>query len=481
MNNNNNRITYRFNQESKVPVRKTGHNEERPKSEGRDAGTEANSNVIPLYNRTGAGFASSEITPWNSPFQDDATALEELIRNTDREVSGRQTEAGDKRTSADGPRSQPSRKREDERKSLISAPIEWEIPEAHGAKETPPRVPGTGKGRADEERNGENDFLSDADETKGYDEFDWGLELVGRTAKPVYARYNNPSSPSWMKVFLTVAGALATGALFGYLLLSFFTGTPTWPNPAEESPSVQGAAGAKQPSTSDSVPSAPANGQAAEGGAPAPAAAVDMPEQTYYLLQYGVFGSAEGRDAALAELEAKGVAGAALSSAEDYRVYAGMSANRDDAAALKEQFGGGVELYVKELKIGAVKQLPFGGSGEELQRFLEQTNGLVAMLLKLANAQLEQAAPSSFSGNSSQAWRQAAKDWSAAADAVKGGLKDENSQQSFAKLAASVQSAIGQFEGYESNPSRVYLWKAQSSLMDAVFAQKSWFESINAL
>ncbi|MFD1957662.1 SPOR domain-containing protein [Paenibacillus thailandensis] len=476
--NNKTRITYRFDPESKTAVRKAERDQaiQEQASGRKEAGQAERGKVIPLHNHVNPGeWTHSEITPWNSPFQDDPSALEELIRSADRKA--RRRDESDAELYADGRNGAGSRDIRDTKGdsgSKTSGPIEWSFPPGQGAKGNAPRVPGTGE---------------DAESRLEYYSGDWGAVYMDPpgddpdeeshdiySSKPIVARYvRSSASPSWMKVFVTVAGALATGALFGYLLLSFFTGTAAWPGTAEgggngDVPAITGNTG--EPGAS---PSAAAGGSV-KAGADSPLAAVNIPEQTYYLLQYGVFGSAEGRDAALGELAAKGVSGAAISTSQDYRVYAAMAADREEAEALKKQFGGSIDLYVKTFTVGAVDQLPFAGSGEELHRFVERTNGLQAMLLGLVNVQLERESPVPFSESASAAWRQAAEQWNASSEAVKDGFADEASRKAYERLSGAVKSAIEAVDGYEGNPSRVYLWKAQTALMEAAIAQKNWFE-----
>lgn len=495
MNNNNNRITYRFDGNGKAAVRSLAQEREQESAreqadQGRrhdysaervqepaafslPGGTGAEgaqavvkSKVVPLYNRLNSS-AEAEITPWNSPFQDDVTALEELIRNTENH----------KPSSADS--HMPDHSRPGRNAARMPDGKEQRVPKGGRSFRGQEGLSRAAVGRQGYTEYGDYNGYGDMQGRAGlYSSDETDVDDEEYPGNAVYARYKQAAgSPSWPKVFMTVAGALATGALFGYLLLAFFTGSPSWPGTAGEgtetgTQGVSASTGGKEAAHAQASTSAAQS----EASGSVPAVAVELPEQKYYLLQYGVFGSEEGRDAALAELASKGVAGAALSSAQDYRVYAGMAADKEEASLLKSQFGDGIDLYVKTFSLSYPSQMPYAGTQETLQSFLTHTSDLVPMLLGLVNVQLEQASPSAFSDNASAAWQQAAGEWATSADAAKSGFADDASLAAFEGLTGSVQSAIQSLAGFEQNPSRAYLWQAQSALMEAVIAQKNWIE-----
>ncbi|QAY65158.1 hypothetical protein [Paenibacillus protaetiae] len=519
--NNNNRITYRFDHTGQASDRETKLIERQPEAALTEVKAKAKasdneketakpaapqkSNVVPLYHTASGSHSLSGASPWNSPFQDDVSALEQLIRETGQRKSAAKAGAhqpekamaadygGEKDgTLLDWNLEDNSKWKAQDRGSYerTASGSYSQQQDAAAVASVPAPVPSRHH-RPVAAAEAEGHFEGYDRQGPLLDEEMMRSEYDGRDGeRPFYIRYESPAaSPSWLKVFVTVAGALATGALFGYLLLSFFTGS--WSDSGHDTPVKQGevtspAGDAGKDTAGDGA--APVAGGAngtdeAAGGAAGelPMAAVNIPDTAYYLLQYGVFGSTDGRDAALAELAAKGVASAAWSSGQDYRVYAGMSPSSDDAALLKGQFNGSMDLYAKKFDLSAPSQIPFEGKAEQAQQFFVQTGTLIPMMLGMVNAQLEQPAPSPFSPADSAAWQNAFQQWSDSAAAAKAGFADKEGSASYAELTQALQAAADSFSNYEKNTSRAHLWKAQSALMKAVIAQKNWFEAIIAL
>lgn len=461
--NQKNRITYRFDRAGNAISENSRNVEHIQEPEAQkspaealnktDAVKPAKPNVIPLY--PGSDRQSlQEIGPWDSPFQEDIGALEQLIRETDAEPATPRPDKG-------GSRKQKNKKTA--RVNISAAPSdeqpEFDITDDVVDEPVPPAV-----------------TVPEIDEELLFDEA--GLR------RGQYTRINrSPKGPSWFNVFLSVTGALATGALFGYLLLSLFTGASLWPDgdatgqepqPAATSPSVQNPAG-------DVDGQANGGSNAGDSGKePQATAALSGLDQTYYMLQFGVFSNTAGMDAALAQLTGKGLAAAALTGENDYRVYAGMASDRDKAQTVRTQLQD-LQLYIKEVSLSAPEAIPYNGKGEEAQAFFTQTKDLVRMLDELALAQLEQASLSPLGQSAAEAWQAEFAKWTESADALRIGITDKEGKAFSEPLIQSVQAAAKAMQDYDKKPSRAQLWSVQTSLMEAVLTQKEWFETISAL
>ncbi|MFS0727358.1 SPOR domain-containing protein [Paenibacillus sp. 1P07SE] len=376
-----------------------------------------------------------DLSPWVSPFQDDAYALEKLIRESEP---------------ASVPYAAPEGRE-------YAAPAQRQ----HAAlAQRQPVLPAAGSASSSYIDLGE-DVHPPLPESRPR------LE-TGLGEKPIIRRH--PVGPSWLKVFAAVAGAIATGALFGYMVLSLFSGTPDLPGAEGEVPT----AGTQQEQIQqqETDPAVlPASGESE-------LAAAHVPSGTYYLLQYGVFSNEEGMAAALAELRQKGLAGAA-SATDGYRVFAGMGTSRNSAVLLSEQLGGS-EVYLKEMLVPEVSRLPFAGEVREAELFFEQTGDLIRLLNDLTLTLLRQEQPQRLQARDAEVWRAAHQQWTATAAAVSDGW-DASARDTAEGIVTKLQTAAVSLDEYDKNPSRAHLWTAQSAMMEAVILQKDWLAQIDAL
>lgn len=468
--NQKNRITYRFDRNGQsIPEesRKVDIKQETATNSvsshitaNNNAAKPAKLNVIPLYPANDQ-HAISEISPWNSPFQEDIGALEQLIRKTDTEpVPSLPPQVGPQKVKLE------SQKR-----------TEAETPQINTDKRESSKT---------DYFIAENEFEPiNADKIEMYD---------SRTNSHYTSRVKRVTGgPSWFNVFLSVAGALATGALFGYLLLSLFTGTTIWPGGSSDnmnSETVSGSTsstnntttGANSNANQDDTVTPPENGtnSNSETNPDVPIVSLTGFNRTYYMLQFGVFSNTEGRDAALDQLAEKGLAAAAMTGKNDYRVYAGVAADRTKAQTLRAQLPE-LELYVKEVTLAVPDKIPFSGDGAAAQAFFEQTSDLVQMLDELALAQLEQPALSQLSKTAADAWQSEHQKWTESAVKMRNGTTDAASKKYLDTVILSINTAAKSMLEYDKKPSRAHLWSTQSETMKAVITQKEWFESISAL
>lgn len=472
--NSKNRITYRFDRTGQTinDVSKEAESQQRTASNTVSSQTtartnsnkQAKMNVVPLYS-TNDQHVISEINPWNSPFQEDIGALEQLIRNADTKP--------EPLTPAPAQSFSPKERMEKPKSSIAEAP-----PVVVKEREASSRVQHI-------EIEDEEPEIAETDELE-YD------DLRRQTFRP--SRIKRTSrGPSWFNVFLSVAGALATGALFGYLLLSLFTGATIWPGGSSDQLDSQQATGnaitdvpagtnSNSNKTEEDVNTLPANetSDKPSNTANIPMISLTGLDQSYYFLQFGVFSNTEGRDAALGQLADQGLAAAAMTTADDYRVYAGMAGDRDKAALIKAQLPG-LDLYVKEMTIAAPEQIPFSGDAATAQAFFEKTSSFVQMLDELASAQLEQPSLSSLSESAADAWQKEHQEWTESAAKMRTGTTDTSGKAFLDNIILSINSAAKSLLEYDKKPSRAHLWSTQSAVMEAIITQKQWFETNSAL
>jgi len=444
-----NRITYRFDQSGRT---QTSRSELQQPSSKNKVSDSASDKVVPLH-RNDDSMIMQELNPWHSPFQDDISALEELIRDTDSTSS----KQGKQHRSEEYTHSRIKENQPAELSSLFSEPaVEDELPDLIDADYSLPELD-------------QNELLIEED-----------VESE-RSFQQVYRRKSK--SPSWLNVGLTVAGALATGALFGYILLALFTGSTFKNNDVANIDSV--------PASGSDIVTVPSgentNAALGEDQSSLPAAGADTTinltglEQTYYFVQYGVFSNTEGRDAALAQLSSKGAAAASMKTEQGYRVYAGVAGDRNRAKLITNQLTD-LELYIKEITVPAPQSLPFSGDEKEAQQFFEQTAELVETLDNLALAQLEQSTLSSLSTAAAEAWQLKYERWGETADHLLQAMsKDDTGYERLESIMASIDGAAKALTEYNNRPSLDSLWSSQTALMEAILIQKEWFETISAL
>ncbi|SDX40477.1 SPOR domain-containing protein [Paenibacillus sp. CF384] len=468
------RITYRFDRQS-------GAREEQKPEQKQELRNSAN--VIPFFQEE-MKF-TSEIGSWNSPFQNDAHALEQLIRDADGQHTRKPaTNEPVRAKKNDHPLYDAAQEQlppHFEQSETILLGDEYEEPRKR--VQAKPNVidmyPILGEEVEESERR--------RSELQSHARTSLGSYMNGSNQRPT-------KGPSWFKVFASVTGAIATGALFGYFVLAMFTGNGSFGSESsvnQPGASVSGAItdGAGTTNQSDSAASGGKVNESSSSGAANSSSAADngngstaaqslikvnIPESSYYMLQYGVFSNKEGLSAAVDELAAKGLAAAPLTTQEDYRVYVGMSPDRDEAQMLGHLLTN-MDVYVKQIDLPAVSSIAFKGEASAVEGFFEQTSELIASLDRLTVERL--------SGGADDAgdWKELHQQWITSANALAAGLTDKVNKSSLQKLTQLINSAAVAAEEYTKKPSDAYLWDMQASLMKAVFAEKAWFESMDAL
>lgn len=415
----NNRITYRFDRQGRqVTDREVNMLPAKEKNRKH----ETLEKVVPLYPDHAANVID-ELHPWDSAYQQDVGALEELIRS-------------------------------------------------------------------------ESDYPSEklaGSSEESSEEAEWD-----RIASSDGAAYRSRSNgPSWFHVFLSVAGALATGALFGYIVLSLLTGGLIW-NGGDNRDSSASDSNRESVSLDELIRLPMTESAGNEGGqslhsdkpgnngpdnsVPALSVNISGTRHSFTMLQYGVFSGTEGRDDAILQLADKGLPHSSSSSAngKSYPVYAGIAISQAQASTLAGQMTG-LELYKKELVLQSPDRFIFGGEEKEARLFFEKTNELLSSWSTLMIAQLEQPSLSPLGGAASKAWQESYKEWLETASIMKNGLMEDKGLSYMTRLTDAFGSISQLMLAYDKDPSKAALWKAQTGLMEAVLAQKEWFETMSAL
>jgi stage II sporulation protein B len=287
-----------------------------------------------------------------------------------------------------------------------------------------------------------------------------------------YPRYIKHARPPYFKIFASLTGAVITGIMFGFFVLSLFTGD------VPEGTRADQAAVSEQGQVTET-------GSQAEPGAPAPAedgaqqtAFVSFPAQSYFLLQHGVFNSLEGAETAAATLSGSGFA-AATEAGDQYRVYAGIATDRDDALLLSYRLQEKkLETYIKAYEIPQSASIPWNaGSKAAAENYFTQGGEIVKMISALSMIHLRDSAPSSPDDTSLAAIAGVHRAWTESAAEMEDDVP-EPLKAAFQKMNNSVNTAVVSLEEYRKNPAFTYLWQAQSALMQYVILQKEFLSQL---
>lgn len=284
-------------------------------------------------------------------------------------------------------------------------------------------------------------------------------------------RQSQTGGPSWWRALATVAGAVATGALFGYLVLTLFTGEPLFPAKSGGEQAVLPQVQAPEP--------APASGElqsgAADNGNSAPITAVvqTLPEETYYFLQYGVFQSADSLEAALAALKNRGLPAAADRS-DGFRAYAGAAPSKEEAELLALQMPD-VEVFIKPVTVQPVQAVIAAESGK-LDAFIASSHELARQLLRLSTFALQDDHPQPIEETELAALQENHRLWLQTVPAAsKLGVP---SHQAGAAMIQAINEAMAHADDYNRKLSRYHLWGIQGNVMELILADQELRSSL---
>lgn len=529
------RITYRFDEE--------GNREEKWITRAAGKSPASAGQVIPLYedeirvveeqtsNRVDKSGALNKFTTdfgaWRSPFDEETERLERMIRELDQKHASRGSEYSQRKEpgqakygqvlipepgSDDDYRSRqirdewesPTEEQESDRYHSrvpdlddyrMSSPVraEWKSPVSHQVYEDDGAGPDSGDSRAGRPARAEWDSSSD----QSRDERGRGRSAAWRDQGsggfgPRYVvddpehmrntiRYRQRST-SWLKIFASVTGAIVTGAMLGYIVLSMFNGDGL-PVPDDNSAALdQILSETDKPNGNDSASLPGADVQNEDDASAAvtddyPAMAVDLPVKPYYLLQYGVFSTEEGAKAAQAELEQLGMA-ASHTFDDSHRVFLGVANDERQAARLKQWLDEReIEAYVKPLQLYGAAQIRYQGDAEQAESLLILGHQLMDTINALTLLRIEQPEMLPLEASSVQSVRELHQTWSRTVSPAADGLP-EQARDIVHAMDTSLATAVVSLDEYNKNPSRAHLWRAQASVMDCLFAEEQLLAQI---
>jgi stage II sporulation protein B len=308
---------------------------------------------------------------------------------------------------------------------------------------------------------------------------------------------------SWIKVALSVAGAVGTGVAFGFLVLSMFSGdtsgtkgtpansTPTSamaitsPNPVSTDKSNASGAAVTAPiakatgdklSTADPTASVPVS--AAAGGSAV--MVVTIPSKTVTFLQSGIFSTPQGANAAQSELTKKGLA-AISDTGEKFPVYVGMTLKREEAVILAQQYQQKkIEVIYKNIELPALSKIKWNAKpSDALPSYIAQGDKLLQLISPLAFTHLSEAKPTALDNTSLQSVKSAHQAWKGQTAGVNEGLS-EDSKGAVQKMNTAMNAAVVSLDEYKKNNSPSVLWQTQNAMMQYVLAQKELRKTIAA-
>jgi stage II sporulation protein B len=339
-------------------------------------------------------------------------------------------------------------------------------------------------------------FPADGQDAGGRSEAGGGAETHHWDMPQLGTRYvKSSSTPPWTRIVLSVAGAVLTGVVFGFLVLSMFTDEPTpfqlfgggktkAPAAVQTGTGVKAAAGAtgggptaagaNGGATGASATPASSAASASSAAASGNAAIVNLPGKSYFFLQHGIFSTAGAAQAEEAALKQKGYA-FAEEAGDKTTVYAGLALQKSDATQLANKLKGDkLDVFVKTIDIPAAEKLIWDGkaSAAELSGYFRQGDKLAQMIGSLTVLHLAETKPSAIETATLDTIKMAHQTWLAAAKPVATGAP-ESVAPKLQSMASGLNTAVMSMEEYRKNPSASFLWQAQAGLMQYVLAEKS--------
>ncbi|MDO7906890.1 SPOR domain-containing protein [Paenibacillus sp. JX-17] len=297
-------------------------------------------------------------------------------------------------------------------------------------------------------------------------EYQWNEQYRAGWEQNSGSGHERPRKPgsSW-KLAGSVASALVTGALFGYVILSFFNNPPSVPHTGTEA--AVPAAATVDPSAGTETG---AGGDSRDDTLPVVQAGV--PSQTFYVLQYGLFSSEARAKDAVNELQAQGIT-AAVDVKEQNRVYAGLATEREQAKTISSLLGTkGIGLYVRELELPALDKAAFAGDSRMLTSYFEQSTAMVNELSTVSADLIGQAEPAQLTAEQTARINALHEGWTQTFRQLKSALPAEG-QIAAVNLEKSMNTGLSAWDEYSKNASVTYLWDIQSAMIEYLLQQKN--------
>lgn len=302
---------------------------------------------------------------------------------------------------------------------------------------------------------------------------DWGDPFTdytgtGGTILPSYT--TREPRTSWWKVAGSLTGAIVTGALFGFVVLSMFNEEVTVPIPGISVPKQSDAGEAAD------LPVFGPIGGGMEETVDLPAGItvhVALPEQTYHFLQYGVFSTAEGVQLAQKELQDSGIA-AARDTVDEKRVYAGVSPDREQSKLLSSQLKtAGVELILHDITLPSSAQVVFDGDAMLLERYFTQSGELIKLLSSFSASRLSEVSPQALQDDELAELGQKHQLWTESVAAIRGKLPEDVAEEA-GEMERAMNSAVKAIAEYNKKGAKTLLWEVQDEVMNFILAEQKW-------
>lgn len=297
-------------------------------------------------------------------------------------------------------------------------------------------------------------------------------------------RYLRRSKVPISKILTSISGAIVTGTIFGFFIMSMFSGDGD-SIPIAIDDITAGENAIIQQENKDSVLDASIDDPFGEASVEAGATAlnvvqVQIPSESFYLLQNGVFSSSEGAEIARNELLQQGYA-ATSELADNYYVYAGIFTNREDALLLSyllEQ--NNFESFIKEYAVTDITTIRWKGElSEGGDEYFTEGYHLMDLIITATAEQLQLEGGGSTTIGSLSDIQLSHQHWNQLAVQISDGVPDDW-RQPFQRMNNAMNTAVKSLDEYNKNPSPSYLWQAQSSIMDYGLLQKQMLESISS-
>jgi stage II sporulation protein B len=294
----------------------------------------------------------------------------------------------------------------------------------------------------------------------------YGLEVpiedkISSELNNSYSEYRTHRPTSLWKIFGTVTAAVVTGALFGFVVLTFIDVGSIFPKDSSNITDTKSIPIASMvPTTNEEI---------------IPVVTVAIEPQTYYMLQYGVFSDSERVEVAKQELEKIGLA-AGDDPDQENRVYAGISTDREQAKLLSNQLKTqGVELYVRDITLPSTTKLTFAGDAQSLSDYFTISANLISSLSNHSSSLLGMERPIPISDSDTVALTELHRVWTESIKTLQAGLTPE-AVTIGKQMELAMNSALSSVMEYNKNTSKGHLWEIQSNMMQYMMGQKKILE-----
>ncbi|MFX0558983.1 SPOR domain-containing protein [Tepidibacillus infernus] len=272
-------------------------------------------------------------------------------------------------------------------------------------------------------------------------------------------RNSSHSNLLWLKTFAAGVSAIATGLLFGWIVLQYFV-----------YPMMNGDAAPTTPPINEiSVVNNPEQNQGA---------IALVPEQFMYMIQAGVFSDQTGAQNVINTLVNKGKVGVVTNSAP-YRVFMGIAIRKENADKLKEILTeSGMEAYVKEYVIPAFNGNMSKQTAESFTKWINTGEQLVILLTDQSVKMLTNLNEKVEDATIIKSHQEFINEGQ-----VLTGLLTQhnqlNEQNIVQKMTEQMNYAITALNAYKKNPNPQYAWKIQEALMNYKMNYQSIFPKVS--